>query len=306
MLRTSIIVFVFSVVGNLHAISMLHTVAEQDYIDLAAPYDAVGRILSLPSFGTGTLVSPTKILTAAHVIDANEDGIIDGPVNEMLMQFGADVGVPDYTLGFSSATLHPLWTATPGKSAYDLAVLTLSVPFTLIEPLTLSVSSPLNLVGTMVGYGRHGTGLPPFENLLDGQRRAARNAIDFVGEDDDPNLGFIIGADFDSPAGDTNTLGSPIPLGLEGMLASGDSGGPLLATVGGSEAVVGVAGFVVNEDFGENFEYGSLGGWAAISEPNNIAFLQDNGITVPEPGTYGLVISIVCLLFLFQRRRHGI
>ena len=304
MFRLIILIFVFLTAVNLYAISMLHTVAEQDYIDLAAPYDAVGRIMTSSDSGTGTLVSPTKILTAAHVIDGNEDGIIDGPINEILMRFGADVDVPDHTVGFSSASLHPLWTATPGNSAYDLAVLTLSVPFTLIEPLTLSLLSPLNLVGTMVGYGDHGTGLPPFEESFDGKRRAARNVIDFVGVRGGPNPGFFIMADFDSPTGDTNTFGSPIPLALEGMVASGDSGGPLLVTVGGSETVVGVAGFGEDSSFGKIAEYGALGGWVPINEPNNIAYLQDNGITVPEPGTYALVVSIICLLFLFQRRRH--
>ena len=74
-----IITFAENKNSPLFAISMRHDVAESAYLNLCAPYDAVAYVASGIGVGTGTLVSSTKVLTAAHVVDDNSDGVLDDP-----------------------------------------------------------------------------------------------------------------------------------------------------------------------------------------------------------------------------------
>jgi hypothetical protein len=77
-----------------------------------------------------------------------------------------------------------------------------------------------------------------------------RNIIDliiFPNGTISPN-GTILLSDFDSPGGANNSLGSSgssaTPLDLEGMLAPGDSGGPVFIEEGGIWYIAGVHSFI--------------------------------------------------------------
>ena len=286
-----------NVVAPAEAISMRHDVAEQNYLDLAAPYDAVGRISGGGTFASGTLVSDTKFLTAAHFIDGDKDGFADAGLNYTI-KFGTDANSPTYTLSsinFSSIAIHPDWSSSGGSSTYDMAVLTLSSAFTNIAPILLSDQDiAVGTTATMVGYGVHGTGTN-FTDDFDRLRRAATNTIDVVGS--------TIRTDFDSPALNTNyyTSGSATPLALEGTTAGGDSGGPLLVDFGDGDRLVGTlrGGF---NTFGGLSEYGDVSIWTPVNTESNIAFLQSQGIAVPEPGSLAVLLGGVAMLI---RRRRG-
>lgn len=297
-LRYPILFAVLAMAMPAQAISIRHDVAESAYFSLAAPYDAVGRIGGPTSFASGTLVSPTKFLTAAHFIDNNRDGVVDGGLTDYVIDFGTNTVSPTYSLSsFASIDIHPSWATPPsgsaGQSTYDLAVLTLSTPFTDITPILLSDRDiAVGTNATMVGYGVHGDGLN-FNNSFDERRRAATNTIDVVGS----TLRF----DFDSPAGDTNEFGSATPLALEGATAGGDSGGPLLVNFGDGPRLVGTlrGGF---NNFGDFSEYGDVSIYAPINTESNIAFLESVGVAVPEPTSLAVLLGGLSLVL---RRRRG-
>ncbi len=287
----------------LNAISIRHDVAESNYFNLAAPYDAVGRLSWSTAIGTATLVSPTKILTAAHNVDNDIDGVLDDTLANYQFLTGTDVDTATNTLSsFASIVINPNWITSTGSAQYDMAVITLSTPFGGITPMSVSIQNPVGQVGITVGYGGNGNG-QTFADGLDGLRRAANNQIDFVGTE---SGAFTAQTDFDSPAGDTNTYGSSVALAFEGTTAGGDSGGPLLADFGSGYSIVGVlnAGFNPTGS-GNASEYGDVSIWASILDSDNQNFLTANGITlVPEPATYAIISGIVMLLITAVRRRR--
>ena len=273
------------------AVSIRSDVDLQQYLDLAAPFDAVGRVYDGGYIASATLVSTTQILTAAHFVDANHDGIVDQALTSYSMRFGTNVNSPSFTLtNFASISINPLWN---GSAQHDMAVMTLTTMFMSINPIGLSDENPVGTVGTMVGYGLSGTGAPPFENNLDGLRRAATNTIDLVGTS--------IRTDFDSPYLNTNTYGSATPLALEGTTAGGDSGGPLLVDFGSGYRIVGSLNGGYNP-YGAYSEYGDVSIWAPIDDPDNIAFLQGMGIAVPEPSSAAM-LALVLGLAVHRRKR---
>src|SRR5688572_19538884 len=48
------------------------------------------------AFGSGTLISPTKVLTAAHVVDENGDLRIDDPAQIKRIVFGVQKNLPSF------------------------------------------------------------------------------------------------------------------------------------------------------------------------------------------------------------------
>ena len=258
-------------------ISIRHDVPEANYLNLAASYDAVGLVDLGEYIGSGTLVSPTQILTAAHNVDDNNDGVPDMTTGISFL-LGDNVDTPDHSLSVSAITISPQWATSGGLPQYDLAVLTLSQPFSAIAPMTMSTINPVGMIGTMIGYGANGTGQPPFQDDLDGLRRAAQNRIDIVGNPD-PLDGFTIQTDFDSPNSSTDTFGSSAPLALEGTTAGGDSGGPIVVNNQGQEVIVGVLNGGYNL-FGDPAEYGDISIWASFLDSDNLAFLNGEGLLV--------------------------
>lgn len=286
--------------SSARAVSIRGDVPEQYYFDLATPFNAVGRLNTKRGSITATLVTPTKILTAAHVVDFNADGKLDNSLASYQFLLGTDVDTPDFILNnFASIDINPFWVSSSGLYQYDLAVITLMNPFHNITPLKVSTTNPLGKVGTMVGYGVNGTGNSPFENNFDGKRRAANNIIDFFA---DKGFGLSIQTDFDSPNENTNTYGSATPLDLEGTTAGGDSGGPLLVELGFEKTVVGVlhGGF---NPFGGSSEYGDISFWVTMNDPDNIHFLGDNNVlAVPEPHTLLGTGIALAFSFIFKRK----
>lgn len=276
------------------AISFRDDVPADEYLALAQQFPMVGAFAGEGEFEgcTATLVAPDKALTAAHCVDDNSDGQLDEDyVGTWSFLLGDDVDQPTHRVGIAGVVISPDW-VQDGLGGHDLAVLELEEPIDDVELMVLSAQNPVGEVGTLVGYGDFGTGFGS-SGAVDGRRRAAQNVIDVLlpfGDTED-EIGTLE-ADFDHPSGTTNTLddefGVPSdaePLPLEGTSAPGDSGGPLLVDFGNGYVQVGVvhAGFnplSLTEDDELAAAYGDISDWAPLLHPENIEFLNDNGIEV--------------------------
>ena len=263
------------------AISIRHDRSVADYNELAlqSEYAAAGFLAD--SFGqvcTGALVSPTQVLTASHCVDDNADGLVDTEVDLTDLEFGFDANIPtEAAPNIATAAINPAWVTSNGEPDFDVAVLTLSQPITNVTPAHITDQDPQALIGTMVGYGEQGLG-NGFPTNLPGanQRLAANNRID--------SSGGVLQSDFDSPSGNTSTLGLTTPLNLEGSTGPGDSGGPLFADFDGVALIVGTLNGGINAvPGGEDSEYGDVSDWAALRNSQNLGFLANFNILPFSP-----------------------
>lgn len=270
------------------------------------------------AFSSGTLISPTKVLTAAHVVDENGDLKVDDPAQLKRLVFGLQKNVPfSLTANVKSVAINPAYRG--GVDAFDLAVLTLSKPINNVAGARLSSQNMTGHRGAMVGYGLQGTGT---RDGLDGgnDKLAAFNMISVIKDG-------TYQTDFDSPRANTSTFNPATPLTYEGTTAAGDSGSPLFADFGNDIwRIVGVL------HGGENpknrnlpSHYGDVSVYASLTSQKNISFLQSQGLNftsdgsalnssnfassaetrvlpVPEPAAVGLVLPAA--LGLLGRRRR--
>jgi hypothetical protein len=262
-------------------------VEDSQHLVLAESFDAVGNVQIGNRSCSGTLVKSTdgsfKVLTSAHCVDRDSDNVSDVKLSSVSFHTGLELEGPS---AHAVAIAIPKW---DGKGALDLAVITLGGASTGELPIGLVVShtNPEGQPVTLVGYGTHGNGMPPFESLFDGRRRAATNTADAVFTDGE--LEGQIRTDFDHPREPAfSTMGDATPTPLEGTSGEGDSGAPLIS--GGR--VVGVLHGGENPtDFGFS-EYGDISIFAGLFHNPNVAFLRANGVLVTGPGDAASQVTI--------------
>ncbi|WP_346263621.1 serine protease [Plantactinospora sp. ZYX-F-223] len=170
------------------------------------------------AFCGGSLMSTTKVLTAAHCVD--------GGVNPASIQvsIGGTTLVPSNGVvrNISAVTVHPDW--DPDTFQNDAAVLTLATPIVRTDPdvqwLRLARGNELGLVdpgdtSTVIGHGRVCSGCAASNQLL----KVA------VPVQSDATMSTAYGASFHGP---TMVGAGPLSGGKDSC--QGDSGGPLLIT----------------------------------------------------------------------------
>jgi V8-like Glu-specific endopeptidase len=157
---------------------------------------------------SGALVAPRVVLTAAHCVARFE------LASEIEVFFGADVTGPGTFIVAQASALHPGY--DPSTGVYDLAMLALATN----APSTASVATlPTTTVDTLAaGTTLRVAGFGTTDATMDllGQRRTATMTLGAVRMDA-----------FDAAP-------------LSGLSCHGDSGGPVLATIAGSEQIVGI------------------------------------------------------------------
>lgn len=296
-----------------------------------ADHNTIGRKSAFASSGyladsrdgfeiaSATLVSPTKVLTAAHVVDSDGDLVVDRPNALKKWTFGTQVNIPaSLSANVASVKINPAYKG--GKAAFDLAVITLRTPICNVPPGLMSATNAVGRRGGMVGYGYQGNGAG----------RSISGANDKLGAYNQISVlqDGTYKTDFDSPRQDRNTFGSSLGLTYEGTTASGDSGSALWAEFSANVwRVVGVLNGGYNAK-GFDSEYGDISIYASLQNAKNISFLKAQGLSisgaglaatsagagtsrsapfdaqvVPEPATALLVV--VAISFLSRRPRQG-
>jgi len=268
------------------------------YIGLAnqPQFAAVGKVLTSTRAGSGTVIANGWwVLTAAHLVAG-------APVSSISFEIGAST----YTA--QNVFIHPSYPGGPLPTA-DIALIELNAPVAGVTPAQIYTgTNEIGKHGHSVGYGLTGTGTTGFINNTYGTKRAMRNVIDLIilpNGATNPN-GTILLSDFDSPSGTNNSLGSsssPTPLDLEGMVAPGDSGGPVFIEEGGIWYIAGVHSFLADPgpptgNGQVDARYGDIMGSTRVS-----SYAGWINSTVPEPAS--MTALAIGLIGLLARRRRS-
>ncbi len=181
-------------------------------IDMGHP-SAVALGRGNNAFCTGTLVSPSVILTAAHCVDM----LVGDP--QVTIFFGTDIEGGGIRIGVKDVVAHPMWTGNL-SGGRDVGMLLMDKRMEDIAAVPLSNFDMSELVGTeivRVGFGIYDAAT----RAQDGKKRAGTTTVTSVPSGADT---FI--------AGDANLI-----------TCSGDSGGPAYLTVEGTTYLAGVHSF---------------------------------------------------------------
>lgn len=324
------------VCGPARGSTIRHDKDIQDYVDYGDGIRLVGGVNNaLQSFGSGVLIHPEWVLTAAHVVY---------PVSPFGISFETDpdpdeVVDPDFGLpvsGFFYVTeiaVHEYYDDSIGPAGgFDIALLHLDRPLTWYTPYDRYQSS--NVVGkqgTYAGFGATGDGITGYDlntggfariagdNMIDGIANDPRVIDEFVSRSIfDPVLGTTVEftqeeiasqfmmSDFDAPEGTTgytNPLGDSTSLDFEGSVAPGDSGGPIFVQGASGLEVAGINSWILGlespeGDGTDNATYSDLQGYLRIAQFNSWI---DDVIGIPEPGT---ALSVLAFGLIVMRRRR--
>ena len=241
-------------------------------------YNSVVRVSNQESYGTGALLYDGRsVLTAAHIFEGYS-------TDNITVHFDAADGVQSY-----NAKIKIFDNYDPYNSNGDLAILTLETnPSSLYKRYDIyRDNSEIGSDFTMVGYGAYGsgnTGALDYETELLKLKVKNSFEVDFYDIDNslktnlswNPLQDSILSADFDNGEIFNDALGVILDINdlgtgsTEGMIASGDSGGPafinnLIAGIASYSASISSYSYSPDINNIIDSSFGELGAWQRVS-----------------------------------------
>lgn len=234
------------------AMIRLDFVPDASYVAAGIGNPAAGKLLYSNNAGDQrgcVLINDQYVLTAGHNMPGGTTTVtvlIDGQLYNA-----------------TTWTRHTLYNSGNLVNGYDFSVAKLDARVRHVAPLPMmaSTTAAIGLTGTLVGHGASGTGIT---GQVSGPivRRGGTNVIEQLAGY--PNI-FL--TDFDNGAAVNNTMpgSSATPTALEFNVGDGDSGSPLLVTIGNEVQIAGITSFRARLDGGTNSSiYGSLSGFGRV------------------------------------------
>lgn len=246
----------------------------------ASPWTSAVSVIVNGTPYSGVVVAPRYVLTAAHVVGTAAASAVVVQVNAqaapVLMNASAITRFPSASFPYDDLALITLQAPVPAE---------VQILPVLRQPL--SASQPL----TLVGYGWSGAGnTGPSQASSAHVKRSGGNVADAVWTSVDNSgrnsLFFLF--DFDGPSGNGAFGGRTLGNASEVGLASGDSGSPSYAEIGGQRWLVGINSLVAAApgDTAIDYQFGTVGGGMLLSDPRFIAWLTTQTLgTLPDPAT---------------------
>lgn len=310
MFKKHTIVLLFSLIATVHELdAIVVNGTDPNNALYLSSVTAVGTSNIGGQLCSGSLLSTgMHFLTAAHCVLDSSGNALGGNAtltfwNSLNQQFAYQSIL---------VTPHPEFSIVSFAGGNDLAVITLgeAVDDSIGRLSLYSGSGELGSTGTVIGYGRTGTGLTGGQANTFGTRRQGTNVVDSI-------IGNVLYFDFDDGTALRSTLGGTGTGPTEVMTSFGDSGGPTLI----NGQIAGIHSFITcvadprpnivclsppDVDTINNSTYGERFGDTRVSAYTQWIQSIVEPTAVPEPSTWmaGLAAVATCLARA-RRTRSG-